>query len=87
MIAEAWICAPDERLDEGPLASFVQTGLREVVSREMLPAKFVAEMNDSFQQDRLQWTRLWSIVVLGQFAQRLQLSRSQHADTPVHALG
>jgi asparagine synthase (glutamine-hydrolysing) len=72
---------------KGPLASFVQTGLGEVVAREMLPARFVSEMNDSFQQGRLQWTRLWSIVVLGHFAQRRQLSSSEHAHTPVHALG
>jgi asparagine synthase (glutamine-hydrolysing) len=71
----------------GPLASFVETGLSEAVSRELLPERFVGELRSSFQQDRLHWTRLWSIVVLGQFARRRQLSGSQHADTPVHALG
>lgn len=71
----------------GPLSAFVETGLHEVVSRELLPDDFVSELRTSFQHDRLHWTRLWSIVVLGQFAQRLQLSGSQHADTPVHALG
>jgi asparagine synthase (glutamine-hydrolysing) len=71
----------------GPLASFVETGLGEAISRQLLPAYFVDELRNSFQQDRLHWTRLWSIVVLGQFARRLQLTGSQHADTPVHALG
>ena len=71
----------------GPLAPFVATGLDEATSRGLLPARFMDELRDSFQQDRLHWTRLWSIVVLGQFARRLQLTGSQHADTPVHALG
>ena len=71
----------------GPLSSFVETGLDEAVSRRLLPERFVDEMRASFQRDRLHWTRLWSIVVLGHFARRLQLSGSEHADTPVHALG
>lgn len=69
----------------GPLASFVETGLRESVERELLPEHFVAELRSSFAGDRLHWTRLWSIVVLGQFAKRLQLSGTRHEDTPVHA--
>lgn len=69
----------------GPLASLVETGLRESVERELLPEDFVAEMRSSFAQDRLHWSRLWSIVVLGQFAKRVQLSSTRHDDTPVHA--
>jgi asparagine synthase (glutamine-hydrolysing) len=69
----------------GPLASFVENGLRETTSRGLLPEVFVTEMRRSFAQDRLHWTRLWSMVVLGQFARRHQLSVFRHEDTSVHA--
>jgi asparagine synthase (glutamine-hydrolysing) len=58
----------------GPLASFVSEGLDETVSRALLPAQFVDEVKEAFQRDRLHWTRPWSIVVLGHYAKRCQLS-------------
>ncbi len=58
----------------GPLASFVQEGLDEAVSRAFLPAAFVEEIREAFQRDRLHWSRPWSIVVLGHFAKRRRLS-------------
>ena len=70
----------------GPLASFVEEGLDEATSRQLLRAEFIAEMRGLFQHDQLHWTRLWSIVVLGHFARRRQLTGSRHADTPLHAL-
>ncbi len=70
----------------GPLASFVEVGLRETETRDLLPLPFVRKMRDAFAHDRLSWTRLWSLVVLGHFAQRHDLSRSLHEDTPIHAL-
>ncbi len=70
----------------GPLASFVDEGMRETVGRGLLPAQFVSETNAAFQSGRLHWTRLWSIVVLGQFAKRRDLSRDRHEDSPIHSL-
>jgi asparagine synthase (glutamine-hydrolysing) len=58
----------------GPLASFVDRGLRETISRHLLPEIFVNELTAAFRRNRLHWTRVWSIVVLGHFAKRLQLS-------------
>lgn len=60
----------------GPLASFVGEGLREATERHLLPRTFVDEMSEAFQRERLHWTRLWSIVVLGHYAKRWQLSGS-----------
>ncbi|HEY1770329.1 MAG TPA: asparagine synthase (glutamine-hydrolyzing) [Chthoniobacterales bacterium] len=54
----------------GPLASFVEEGLREVVAREILPNEFVARARTQFCAGDLHWTRLWSIVVLGHFVRR-----------------
>ncbi len=70
----------------GPLASFVAEGLQESVGRELLPEAFVRRLSVAFAADKLHWTRLWSIVVLGHYARRLQLSRSLHEDSPLHAL-
>jgi asparagine synthase (glutamine-hydrolysing) len=69
----------------GPLASFVEEGLRETVGREMLPQTFVDEMSDAFRQDNLHWSRLWSIVVLGYYAKRWQLFRSPDENSPIHS--
>jgi asparagine synthase (glutamine-hydrolysing) len=70
----------------GPLASFVEEGLRETVSRGLLPQAWVNEISGAFQRGRLHWTRVWSIVVLGHFARRSQLFRSPDEDTPIHSL-
>ena len=69
----------------GPLETFVSTGLRESVTRELLPARFVDEMAAAFGNDRLHWTRLWSIVVLGHYAQRRQLHGSRHENPALHS--
>jgi len=60
----------------GPLASFVEEGLRETVSRRLLPQTWVNEVTGAFQRGRLHWTRVWSIVVLGHYAKRRELLRS-----------
>ena len=70
----------------GPLASFVEEGLRETVSRRLLSPAFVGEIRGAFQLGRLHWTRLWSIVVLGHFAKRSQLIRSPDENTSIHPL-
>lgn len=60
----------------GPLAEFVAEGFEESTARGLLPAKFVNEVSRAFGTGGLHWTRPWSIVVLGQFAKRRQLSCS-----------
>src|SRR5207237_2243526 len=52
----------------GPLAPFVDEGVRETIARELLPEDFVNGISRAFCEDRLHWTRLWNIVVLGHFA-------------------
>ncbi|HWL92816.1 MAG TPA: asparagine synthase (glutamine-hydrolyzing) [Phycisphaerae bacterium] len=69
----------------GPLASFVEEGLRETTSRQLLPQTFVGEMSEAFRRERLHWSRLWSIVVLGHYAKRWQLSRSPDETSPIHS--
>ena len=69
----------------GPLASFVDEGLLETTTRNLLPQTFVNEMRAAFQRGRLHWTRLWSIVVLGHYAQRWQLFRSPDETSPIHS--
>ncbi len=59
----------------GPLASFVDEGLRETTARQLLPEDFVGNVNAGFRDGSVHWTRLWSIVVLGHFAKRNGLSR------------
>lgn len=71
----------------GPLASFVEEGLRETVSRRLLPQAWVSEISGAFRGGRLHWTRVWSIVVLGHFAKRSNLFRNTpDEDTPIHPL-
>jgi asparagine synthase (glutamine-hydrolysing) len=57
----------------GPLASFVEEGLRETIARELLPEPFVRRQEQAFCSGKLMWTRLWSIAVLGHFAKRRDL--------------
>ncbi len=61
---------PMQKWMTGPLAGFVEEGLREVVARELLPQAFVAQGRADFRAGRLHWTRLWSMVVLGHFVRR-----------------
>ena len=70
----------------GPLAPFVDEGVRETIARELLPEDFVNGISRAFCEDRLHWTRLWNIVVLGHFAKRMQLGRRSDEDTSVHSL-
>ena len=58
----------------GPLGPFVEEGIRETVARKLLPQTFVDEITGAFRRERLHWTRLWSLVVLGHFAKRRELS-------------
>jgi asparagine synthase (glutamine-hydrolysing) len=70
----------------GPLASFVDKGVREIIARELLPEDFVNDISRAFRKERLHWTRLWSVVVLGHFAKRMQSWRRSDENTSVHSL-
>jgi asparagine synthase (glutamine-hydrolysing) len=65
---------PMRRWMTGPLADFVTHATNQAIARELVPAKFVHEVKAAFESDRLHWTRLWCIVVLGQFAERAYLT-------------
>lgn len=71
----------------GPLRSFVEEGLQEASACGLLSQAFVRQLRSAFAEDRLHWTRLWSIVVLGHFAKRQQRSSVLHENPPLHALG
>jgi asparagine synthase (glutamine-hydrolysing) len=70
----------------GPLAAFVDEGLRAAHERELLPEKFVREQQGAFNEGRQQWMQVWSIVVLGHFAQRRGLVCHADEATPLHSL-
>jgi asparagine synthase (glutamine-hydrolysing) len=68
---------------QGPLSEFVNEGLHAAIASELLPRAFVDELRAAFANDRLHWTRLWAIVVLGHFAKRRHLS--VHEDSALHS--
>jgi asparagine synthase (glutamine-hydrolysing) len=76
---------PMKQWMRGPLAKFVDEGLDEAIGRQLLPEVFVKEMQAAFQRDRLHWTRLWSLVVLGHYAKRRQLVRTPDENSPIHS--
>jgi asparagine synthase (glutamine-hydrolysing) len=81
---KAGFVLPMKQWMRGPLAAFVKEGLDETVTRRLLPEVFVNEMRDAFQRERLHWTRLWSLVVLGHYAKRRQLVRSPDENSSIH---
>lgn len=84
---KAGFVLPMSQWMRGPLESFVEEGLRETVGRALLPEVFVNDLRTAFQRERLHWTRLWSVVVLGQYAKRHEIVRSPDEDSPIHAHG
>ena len=82
---KAGFVLPMEQWMRGPLANFVEEGVRETVTRQLLPETFVSDLREAFRRGRLHWTRLWSIVVLGHYAKRRELVRTSDENSPVHA--
>ncbi len=82
---KAGFVLPMKHWMHGPLAAFVNEGLRETTARQLLPETFVDEMNEAFRRKRLHWTRLWSLVVLGHYAKRRQLVRSPDENPAIHS--
>jgi asparagine synthase (glutamine-hydrolysing) len=76
---------PMQKWMKGPLAPFVQDGLREVIARQLLPEDFVADAQRRFDDGRLHWTRLWSMVVLGHFVRRTESARRPNEDLALHS--
>jgi asparagine synthase (glutamine-hydrolysing) len=76
---------PMQKWMAGPLAFFVEEGLREVVARGLLPEDFVSDAQKSFRDARLHWTRLWSMVVLGHFVRRSEASRRPDENIALHS--
>ena len=74
---------PMKQWMRGPLAAFVEEGLREAVSRQLLPESFTKEMREAFQKGRMHWSRPWSIVVLGHYARRRGLVGTVNENSPV----
>ncbi|HVF70543.1 MAG TPA: asparagine synthase (glutamine-hydrolyzing) [Chthoniobacterales bacterium] len=74
---KAGFVLPMQQWMRGPLASFVSEGLSETTTRELLPESFVQDLAGEFHRDRLHWSRLWSIVVLGHYARRCNLTRAE----------
>jgi len=81
---KAGFVLPMRQWMRGPLAAFVKEGLDETVGRGLLPEVFVSELRETFQRERLHWTRLWSLVVLGHYAKRRQLVCSPNENSPIH---
>jgi asparagine synthase (glutamine-hydrolysing) len=76
---------PMQKWMKGPLAPFVQGGLHEVIARQLLPEDFVADAQRRFDDGRLHWTRLWSMVVLGHFVRRTESARRPNEDLALHS--
>ena len=66
----------------GPLRDFVATGLREAITRCGLHARGVESLNEQFERKELHWTRLWSLVVLGHYLNKVgdetETSKPEH---------
>ena len=84
---KAGFVLPMKQWMAGPLAAFVEKGLEETISRQLLSPIFVNEMRAAFERGRLHWSRLWSLVVLGHYAKRRQLVRSPDENSPIHPHG
>ncbi|MGH8095320.1 MAG: asparagine synthase (glutamine-hydrolyzing) [Chthoniobacterales bacterium] len=83
---KAGFALPMQEWMSGPLASFVEQGLGEVVARWLLPRDFVAGVREKFGRGELHWTRLWSIVVLGHFVRRSQALCGADENIALHSL-
>jgi asparagine synthase (glutamine-hydrolysing) len=85
--SKAGFVLPMKQWMRGPLETFVGQGLRETIARQLLPEVFVNDLREAFRRDRLHWSRLWAVVVLGRYAQRRDLMRSPDEDSAIHAHG
>jgi len=56
---------------KGPLSAFVQRGLDSLSEQNLVDPGFLRHVAAAFQHDKLHWTRLWSLVVLGHYLGRL----------------
>jgi asparagine synthase (glutamine-hydrolysing) len=82
---KAGFVLPMKQWMRGPLESFVEEGLRETT--RLLPEAFVNELREAFRRDRLHWTRLWSVAVLGHYAKRHQATPTADENFAIRAHG
>jgi asparagine synthase (glutamine-hydrolysing) len=68
---------PMEKWMNGPLYDFVQEGLREATQLCGLAEEVIQTFYRKFQQRRLHWTRIWSLVVLGHYLNGTRLPRTK----------
>jgi asparagine synthase (glutamine-hydrolysing) len=58
---------PMDQWMRGPLKSFTESGLKEVEKRALLAAGAIPRLQGQFDEHKLHWTRIWSLVVLGPY--------------------
>ena len=58
----------------GPLRDFSKAGLDEVERLALLAPGTIPRLCKQFQNGKLHWTRIWSLVVLGHYLTRAEAS-------------
>ena len=58
----------------GPLAATCQAGLNALVKRDLLHEEAAGDLWDGFLSGRTTWSRVWTLVALGQWIDRHGLS-------------
>jgi len=70
----------------GPLRGFTEAGLGEVKRLELLAPGTIPKLCKQFQDGKLHWTRIWSLVVLGHYLKRVNARVGFEAATEfIHA--
>jgi asparagine synthase (glutamine-hydrolysing) len=58
---------------KGPLRDFALTGLEHTVNAGVFSKEQIEHLNGLFRADRLHWTKLWAVVVLGWYLAKEKL--------------
>lgn len=67
----------------GPLLAFSQAGLEETERLAILVPGTVERVRQAFAGRKIHWTRIWSLVVLGHYLQKLDSTSGQAGSTAV----
>lgn len=77
----------------GPLRAFASAGLEEVERLKLLAPGAVGQIAGRFEERKIHWTRIWSLVVLGHYLKRVGIggapekadaTTSEFEHSPVH---